>query len=196
MVKKMKILLLTGLYIVIGCGLLTTSAHALSFGDEIVIERVKDSNFFWSRTVTVSTDVEVEGRVHDIDFSPIIPEIAISFNLEGFFGDASVYNGFRFWDINETIDAFEDVSIFSTNMAGFDDSRVAFNDDNIYIDFEGLGFTSSTYVNLQLGDTIVGFSRGLDPAAVPTPEPGTMILMGSGLLGLAGFGRRKLKRLK
>jgi hypothetical protein len=33
-----------------------------------------------------------------------------------------------------------------------------------------------------------------DTGASPVPEPGTLILLGSGLVGLAGFGRKKFKK--
>lgn len=38
------------------------------------------------------------------------------------------------------------------------------------------------------------FSYGENGGPPPVPEPGTMMLLGSGLVGLVGFGRRRLKK--
>ncbi len=43
------------------------------------------------------------------------------------------------------------------------------------------------------GSTGVGFAYAID-GTNPTPEPGTLIMFGSGLLGLAGVARRKFNR--
>ncbi len=62
------------------------------------------------------------------------------------------------------------------------------------IDTENL-FTSVTFSNTAAGVDYFGFDNftiGSVEQVVPTPEPGTIFMMGLGLLGLAGMGRKKL----
>jgi hypothetical protein len=46
----------------------------------------------------------------------------------------------------------------------------------------------------DFNDLVVIVRDGAAPRAEPVPEPATMLLMGSGLIGLAGWGRRKFRR--
>jgi hypothetical protein len=50
------------------------------------------------------------------------------------------------------------------------------------------------YLMLGMGSNGFDFSSGSTNPTNPTPEPATMILLGTGLVGLAGLGRKKFMR--
>uniref|UniRef100_C6DYB4 Ice-binding protein C-terminal domain-containing protein n=1 Tax=Geobacter sp. (strain M21) TaxID=443144 RepID=C6DYB4_GEOSM len=95
--------------------------------------------------------------------------------------NAAPFNGYHISDVNNTIADFTSVSIDpSTNMAGLDLSRVTFDANNIWVNWNGLSFNNNTLVVLDVD------------GAAPVPEPSTIFLLGAGLAGL-GIVRRRAK---
>ena len=91
------------------------------------------------------------------------------------------FNGFRVRDTNGTIPAIAGFSIDSSTIPGLDASRVSFDADNLFVNLQGLNTTSgqSSVINVQF-------------AGAAAPEPGTLPLVGMGLLTGAGvFSRRR-----
>lgn len=95
-------------------------------------------------------------------------------------GGLTIDNGILF---TETIDTITSLTLnAATNMSGFSLANVTWDASRIAIDWEGLSFSTDTMVVLDIDG---------GPGGAPVPEPSTIILLGSGLLGLAWYGRKR-----
>lgn len=105
------------------------------------------------------------------------------------------FNGYRF-----TFDSTVPVNILSakvnpiTTLAGFDESRLAFDGSNLFANVASLGYRSSSILRIDLAAETAG-EPGVPvpphaPPAVPIPLPATAWVM---LLGLAGLGTLRLR---
>lgn len=91
----------------------------------------------------------------------------------------TIYNGIAINLISGS--PFTSVTIDpSTNMAGFDASRLSFTGSQIQIDWQNLPFDNTTIVKLDIGTT---------------PEPSSWVLLGCGLVMLGATRQRARGRM-
>ena len=121
------------------------------------------------------TDGNVEGLTHVlVDFGEDMLNISFDTILLDPIWKPTEFNGLIFTSVlphdiaTATVDG-------STTMAGFGDSRVYFTNNQIFLDWSGLGYVTGTM--LKINFTFV-------------PEPSGALLVGCGLIGLV-FARAK-----
>jgi hypothetical protein len=100
--------------------------------------------------------------INNIDYSA--NSIRITHNLTSTWNSAA-FNGIVFTDLNGTIPSITGVTLnAATNMVGLDASRISFDANTVRINWQGLPFTTSTVVVLDLS-----FAAAPAPAAaIPT----------------------------
>ncbi len=94
------------------------------------------------------------------------------------------FNGFDLFDSAGTVPAITGVTINGvTNLGGLTASRVTFDADNVFVNWNGLSFNPQTVVSLD-----VQFAP-----ANAVPIPSGLLMLGTGIASLAGLGRLRLR---
>ena len=99
-------------------------------------------------------NMDDDGQTNDYTVDVSDTGLLINMLLQSGWASAT-FNGFHLFDVNGTIDAISGVSVAANNWAGFDASRISFDANNIWVNFESLDFSPQDSVSLNVSfDTV------------------------------------------
>ena len=166
----------------------TAIANATLVGDDVTAQHYfssMSSPYGNLATATVTDDATDVMLPHNGSW------YTVDVNADSFYVDyvnsatwsSASFNGLFVDSLNDSSgNSLQSVSIV-TNMNGWDISRLTFDADSVWLNWNGLSFNSDTYVDVSL-----------DFGQQTVPEPSTMILFGTGLVGLIGYRRKRMNR--
>lgn len=157
--------------------------HAQFFGQLI------GQQYYWpGATLLNDYGTAVVGDAYEFSSAPYFLTNVSDLNVTFKYGYPAgwgygAFNGVRLYDPNGLLSDIVSVTVNSaTNMVGFDASRVSFDADNLWVDWNGLGFDESTIVSLDVN------------AVAVAPEPASLLLIATGLGAVGAVSRRRKGR--
>ena len=142
------------------------------------INYTDDTNKYWGSGTTNNFNTPLQGTPYSVDTTVT----TLTAYVDNAFAPGGIIDGPKHGVLNSA-GGYPDPSMYPAieNWIQFE----------LLLDIGGFGFNPTQWQSylegIASGDVVVAFGSPTSPV----PEPATMLLLGSGLLGLAGYGRRK-----